>query len=154
MPFILDFVMPSIKNLDRLKGLLENIARKQNPYVQHCSETKIQAVYDFDGAMNRYESIVLDILSKTNESESHIISDIDAAKSAMKIGLFQASFIDALQSLKLSYYESVLKPTVNEYLRTENEDTRAIEIVYARAAEIDKIIEVAEFLQKMKLSSS
>ena len=146
--------MSSRKNLERLKGLLETVARKQNPYIQHCSEAKIQAVYDFDGAMNRYEQIVLEILSKTNETESHIGPDLDAAKTAMKIGLFQISFIDALRSLKQSYYESILKPKVNEYLKAENDDTQAIELAYTRAAEFDKLLEVAEFFQKMKSSSS
>jgi hypothetical protein len=142
------------KNLEKLKGLLETIANREIECVQYCSEVKIQATHDFDGAIDKYENVVIDVLAKQEANESKIDSALLAAKSAMKHGVLQSTFVDALRLLKKSYYETILKPSLSAYLKDEVTDMASIERVYSRAVELDEILEVVKFFKKIDSSSS
>ncbi len=147
-----DFAMSSSENLDRLKQLMEQVAGKNIPLLQRCSEAKILAVQDFDSAIDKYLKIASEILTRSDEVDSRVDRELSEVKTALSSDVLNQSFIHALKGLKSSYYESVLKPAVSQYLRDVSKSASSIENIYERAVEFDKLLEVVEFFHKVNQS--
>ena len=145
--------MPAPKELERLSGLFSLASDTSRPFLERCSETKYMAVRDY----NRATSVTVELAKQTlREANSGLTSHVDCKRyfvsvgRAIESGQIDTRVIHTLEKLRSTYLEKVLKPAVRTYLEDDQLKTTEIERLYNDALRIEGILEVVQFLKKVK----
>jgi hypothetical protein len=144
--------MPKLGEFERLGGLFENATDRSRDFLDRCSETKFMAVKDYSRAEDEYITLakrVLETPSKRRMAGKKCKRQFAAVRSALESGQLGPEYISALQELRQSFFNGVLKPTVRAYLAKDalKED---VESLYESAICIEGLLEVIHFLEKIQ----
>ena len=144
--------MPTPKELERLGGLFEKATTRSQPFLERCTETKYMAVSDFSKAEDEYITMakgVLEIPSKRKTIQKKCEQQLAAVKSALESGQLGPEYIVALQNLRQTFINGVLRPAVKAYL-SKSTSKDEVESLYEKAICIEGLLEVVQFLGKIQ----
>lgn len=146
-------LMPTPEELERLGNLFTLAAERNRPFLDRCSETKYLAVRDYDKATK----IIFELTNQTlKEANSGLRDLIDCKgylaklRNVIESGQLDTDFILALEKLRTKYLEKVLGPAVRTYLRNKDLKPIEIETIYNDALRIEGLLELVQFLKKVK----
>ncbi len=143
--------MPRAVEIDRLSRLLDTISLRSRPFLDQCSDAKMLAISDVNLALERYwnltkQAFYSDGVHLPDELSKN--SYYQAVKQALGTRVLTASYVDALEKLRSSFLDGVLRPAVGAYL--ENQTHRAeLEQLYENALRLDGLLDLANFLRKV-----
>ena len=145
--------MPEPKEIERVGSLFSSLSNRSKPFLEKCAKTKFLAVSDYNRASDEYVKLVRKTLNNKglglaygNDCQgclSNVISSLDTFQ--MDTGL-----LDALEDLRSTYLESMLKPALKQYLQSESYTRADIEQLYMNALKIDSLIEVMQFMKRIE----
>ena len=145
--------MPAPKELERLGNLFNLASEKSRPFLDRCSNTKYLAVKDYSLAT----TVTLELTKQTLKEANPNLTDhedckryISALRSAVESGQMDSSVVYSLQKLRSKYLEKVLRPAVRTYFRDDKLKAAEIELLYNDALRIEGLLEVVQFLRKVK----
>ncbi len=145
--------MPDQKELERLGGLFNLASVQSRPFLDRCSETKYLAVRDFNRARIETLKLTEQTLISTGtaiESSANLKKHLSVIKDAVESGQLDGNLVQALSNLRTSYLEQVLRPAIRKYLTNEDLKTSDLEMLYHNALRIDGLLEVVQFLKRIK----
>jgi hypothetical protein len=137
-----------VKELEKLGGLFDTVTGRSKPFLKRCSETKILAVEDYARASTECIELARQTLCIENQGVNSSV--LEKAKSAIELGQLDNSLVEALENIRKSYLESVLRPAVRLYLNSEERTIGDIEALYTSALRMDGLLEVVQFLTKVQ----
>jgi hypothetical protein len=140
------------KDLETLSGLFGSVTNRTRPFLNRCSETKYLAVTDFNRATDQYFILAKQALEgpeKKLVSAKTCREQYHAVKSALASGQLGPELIDALQCLRRTFVESILKPAMKEYMSSSVTSER-VENLYEFILQIDGLLEVVQFFGKVQ----
>jgi hypothetical protein len=146
--------MSDKESLRRVKALLESVASRSSPFISQCSETKLLAYSNRGEAYNRYKHLAKEALIGSKEilsSEPGCQEDFKTVESAIDRDKLTPDLVGALNSLRDSYLNRILRPALKGYLTSKAGASRDLEALYERAFTLNELIEVAEFFDKFDL---
>jgi hypothetical protein len=145
--------MPAPKQIERVGSLFSTLSDKSKPFLEKCTRTKFLAIVDYDRASDEYMKLV----GKTLSTKSLGIADVDDCqgclsnvKSALESLQLDTDLMTALENLRSTYLESMLKPAFKRYLQSESSEKGNIEKLYMNAMKIDSLIEVMQFMKRIE----
>ncbi len=144
--------MPTPKELERLGGLFEKATTRSQQFLEKCTETKYMAISDFSKAEDEYITMAKGVLENPGKRKTILKKceqQLAAVKSALESGQLGPEYIEALQNLRQSFFNGVLKPAVKAYL-SKNAPRDEVESLYERAIYIEGLLEVVQFLGKIQ----
>lgn len=144
--------MTEREHLDKIGGLLESVASKSVPFLDKCSETKLLAYSDISRAHSQYRKLAKQALSGSEavlDSQPNCRNEFIAVKSALKHEELTPGLVAALNNLRRSYMDEILRPAVKGYLNGESKSRRKIEDLYEKVFRIDGLIEVGQFFNRV-----
>lgn len=140
------------KDLETLSGLFGSVTNRTRPFLNRCSETKYLAVTDFNRATDQYFILAKQALERPEKklvSAKKCREQYHAVKSALASGQLGPELVDALQCLRRTYVESILKPAMKEYMSSSVTSER-VENLYEFVLQIDGLLEVVQFFGKVQ----
>ncbi|MHA1636632.1 MAG: hypothetical protein ACTSUB_01340 [Candidatus Thorarchaeota archaeon] len=144
--------MTSKESLQRISGLIESVERKSRPFREKCAQAKILAFTNPDEARTKYLHLVHQAFPASGtyfEQEDCCKGKMKKVKSAIDSGEVNRSFQIALDELRSSFLQDVLRPAVKGYLINNAHGQLEIENLYTSIMQIDGLLEVARFLNKI-----
>ncbi|MFW9960742.1 MAG: hypothetical protein ACFFDV_06985 [Candidatus Thorarchaeota archaeon] len=145
--------MPAPREIERVGSLFSTLSDRSKPFLDQCSRTKFLAVSDYNSATEEYVKLVRKTLSNKglglpngNDCQgclSNVITALDTYQ-------LDTGLLHALEDLRSTYLESILKPAFKQYLQSESYPKVDIEQLYMNALKIDSLIEVMQFLKRIK----
>lgn len=145
--------MPAGKQIERVGSLFSTLSDKSKPFLEKCSKTKFLAVVDYNRATDECLKLARQTLStkslgiaKVNDCQGSLSN----AKNALDSYQLDSNFVDALEDLRSTYLESMLKPAFKRYLESETYTKAHIEKLYMNALKIDSLIEVIQFMKRIE----
>jgi uncharacterized UBP type Zn finger protein len=145
--------MPEPKEIEIVSSLFNTISNRRKPFLEECSKTKFLAVSDYNRATDEYIKLVRQTLSNkglglTNGNDcqgciSNVISSLESYE-------LDKGLLDALEDLKSTYLERMLKPAFKQYLQNDSYAKADIEKLYMNALKIDSLIEVIQFMKRVE----
>ncbi len=145
--------MPASKELERLGNLFQLASERNRPFLDRCSEVKYLAISDFDSAMNVTFKLARQAFSDVNlnsRAGDDCETCLERVKDRIETGQLDNDFIHALEDFRYQYLEKVLRPAVQEYLRSEELKSREIDRLYNNALRIKELLVVVQFLKKVE----
>ncbi|MBN2230634.1 MAG: hypothetical protein JW779_13680 [Candidatus Thorarchaeota archaeon] len=145
--------MPAPRELERLGGLFDSISERSKPFLDECSKTKFLAVSDYSSATSEYMKLVTKALSEDGlglSKKSDCQSSLSNVQSALESKRLDKGLLQALEDLRATYLESMVKPAFKTYLHEDSLTKTDIEKVYMNALKIDGLIEVIQFLNRVR----
>ena len=144
--------MAGHENLQRISGLIESVERKSRPFREKCAHAKILAFTDPDEARTKYLHLArqaFPVAGTCFEQEDCCEGKVKKVKSAINSGEVNQSFQNALDELRSTFLQDVLKPAVKDYLLDNAHGRQEIEKLYTSVMQIDGLLEVARFLNRI-----
>jgi hypothetical protein len=145
--------MPKHKEIERVGSLFNKISDGSRPFLEKCSRTKFLAVDDYPRATEEYVKLAKETLSNKglglaegNDCQG-CLSDV---RSALDAHSLNADLVGALQDLRSTYLESMLKPAFKRYIQSDSFTKGDIERLYMNALKIDSLIEVIQFMKRLE----
>jgi hypothetical protein len=145
--------MPEPREIERVDSLFSTISDRSKPFLEECSKTKFLAVRNYNRATDEYVRLVRQTLSNKglglangNDCQgclSNVISSLDSYQ-------LDKGLLDALEDLRSTFLERMLKPAFKQYLQSDSYDKADIEKLYLNALKIDNLIEVIQFLRRIE----
>jgi hypothetical protein len=145
--------MPEPKEIERVGSLFKSLSNRSKPFLEKCSQTKFLAVNDYNRASDEYVKLVRKTLNNKglglangNDCQgclSNVISSLNTFHT-------DTGLLNALEDLRSTYLESMLKPALKQYLQSENYTKSDIERLYINALKIDSLIEVIQFMKRIE----
>jgi hypothetical protein len=142
--------MPDPKELKRIDGLFNLASTRSRPFLDQCSETKYLAVKDYNLATDQTLKLAMQTIKFAGVNSPSLTRDLSEIGSAVKAGQLDANLIDALSNLRTKYIERVLRPAVKKYLSNEDLKTSDLDSYYESALRIDGLLEVVQFLKRIR----
>jgi hypothetical protein len=145
-------LMRAPKGLETLSGLFGSVTDRTRPFLNRCSETKYLAVTDFSKATDQYFVLAKQALEgpeKKIASARKCREQYLAVKSALESGQLGPELVDALECLRRTFVENILKPAMQEYMNTSGTSDR-VERLYECVLQIDGLLEVVQFFGKVQ----
>ncbi|MGY5872136.1 MAG: hypothetical protein RTV72_07835 [Candidatus Thorarchaeota archaeon] len=145
--------MSDEKKLERLGKLFNAASVRGRPFFDQCSETKFLAVKDYYKAEDEY----IKLASKTLSVKGLGIAEnndcypcLSSVKSALESGQLDDGLIGALENLRSTYLDKMLRPAFKRYIHDEVTSKKALEKLYTNAMKIESLIEVVQFMNKVQ----
>jgi hypothetical protein len=145
-------LMRAPKDLETLSSLFGSVTDRTRPFLNRCSETKYLAVTDFSKAADQYFILAKQALEgpeKRLVSAKKCRAQYHAVKNALESGQLGSELVDALQCLRRTFVQDVLKPAMKEYMSSSGTSDR-VEKLYESALQIDGLLEVVQFFGKVQ----
>lgn len=143
--------MPTPEELERLGGLFDSVTESSSPFLERCPEMKCLAVTDFGRATDEYITLATQTLAAPGRGlkSGHLCErELSAVRSALESGHLGAEFVVALECLRRTYLNEVLRPAVRQYLNRK-EKLDEVRPLYENALRIDRLLEVVQFLERV-----
>ena len=144
--------MSNPKELERIGSLFNAATNVSRAFLDKCSKTKFLAVKDYYRAEDEY----IKLAEKTLSFKSLGISGKDdcygclsTVKSELESGQLDSSLVDALERLRTTYLESVLRPAVKQYIHNDTSNNQTLKKLYTNALKIENLLEVIQFMNKV-----
>jgi len=145
--------MPAPKEIERVGSLFSTLSDRSKPFLDQCSKTKFLAVSDYNLATEQYVKLVRQTLNNKglglpngNDCQG-CLSNVTTALDTYQL---DTDLLHALEDLRSTYLERMLKPAFKQYLQSESYPKVDIEQLYMNALKIDSLIEVIQFLKRIK----
>jgi len=148
--------MPDAKELERIDGLFDLASSRSRPFLDQCSEAKYLAVRDFNRATDETMKLAMRTLKSADTSfvsSPSLTRTLSQLKTAVKSGQLDANLIDTLSRFRNSYIMQVLRPAVKTYLSNKDLKTTYLDSYYESALRIDGLLEVFQFLSRIRPNS-
>ncbi len=145
--------MPASKEIERLGGLFNLASERNRPFLDRCSETKYLAMSDFSRARDEALKLAQQTLKSTTSylgSSTNFDGHLTAIRNAVETGQLDGNLVQALSNLRTNYLKYVLRPAVQTYLTNEDLKTSDLEMLYESALRIDGLLEVVQFLKRVR----
>jgi hypothetical protein len=140
------------KDLETLSGLFGSVTNRTKVFLDRCSETKYLAVTDFGRATDQYFLLAKHALEGPDKklvSAKKCREQYHAVKSALALGQLGPELVDALQCLRRTFVENILKPAMQEYM-SSSATSNQVEKLYECVLQIDGLLEVVQFFGKVQ----
>ena len=144
--------MSGPEKLQKIGGLIESVEKKSRPFFAKCSHTKLLAFSELDKAKNEYLQLARQAFQSSGAPFNFgelCKGKIRKVQSVLNSETLDSRFVTALQSLRSSFLQEVLRPAVRRYLISRSGSRRDIEKLYASVLRIDGLVEVGQLLDKM-----
>ncbi len=145
--------MPAPREIERVGSLFSTLSDRSKPFLDKCSKTKFLAVSDYNRATDEYVRLARQTLSNKglglpngNDCQG-CLSNVITALEAYQL---DTDLLHALEDLRSTYLESMLKPAFKQYLQSESYTKADIEQLYMNALKIDSLIEVIQFMKRIE----
>jgi len=145
--------MPAPREIERVGSLFSTLSDLSKPFLDKCSKTKFLAVSDYNRATDEYAKLVRQTLSNKglglpngNDCQGCLSNVIRALETYQ----LDTGLLHALEDLRSTYLESMLKPAFKQYLQSESHIKSNIEQLYMNALKIDSLIEVIQFMKRIE----
>jgi hypothetical protein len=145
--------MSNRKDLERIGNLFNAASSRSESFFDECSKTKYLAVKDYYRAEDEYIKLATKTLSVKGlgiVGKDDCFGCLSSVKTVLESGQLAHGFVDALEDLRASYLESMLKPAIRQYLHTETINKQDLEKLYTNAMKIESLIEVIQFMNKVQ----
>lgn len=145
--------MPDPRELERLGGLFNLASERNRPFLDRCSETKYLAMNDYSRATNEALKLAKQTLNSTRldfGSGTSFDGNLTTIRNAVESGQLDGKLVKALTKLRSNYLRYVLRPAVQTYLTNDKLKTSDLETLYESALRIDGLLEVVQFLKRVK----
>jgi hypothetical protein len=140
------------EGLETLSGLFGSVTNRTRPFLHRSSETKYLAVTDFNKATDQYFSLARQALEgpkKKHVSAQKCGEHYLAVKSAIESGQLGSELVDALECLRTTFIQDVLKPAMKQYM-TSSIGSELVENLYESVLQTDGLLEVVQFFEKVQ----
>jgi hypothetical protein len=141
------------REIERVGSLFSAISDRSKPFLEKCSKTKFLAVNDYPSAADEYMKLVRETLSNRGlglADGNDCQGCLSNVRNALDTYQLNADLVDALQDLRSTYLESMLKPAFKEYIQSDTYTKEDIEKLYMNALKIDSLIEVIQFMKRIE----
>jgi hypothetical protein len=141
------------KEIERVSSLFNKLSDRSKPFLDKCSRTKFLAVNDYASAADAYMKLVRETLSNKGLG---LINQTDcqdcllSVRNALDTYQLNSDLVNALQDLRLTYLESILKPAFKQYIQSDIYTRKDIENLYMNALKIDSLIDVIQFIKRIE----
>jgi len=146
--------MPNPKKLERVGTLFEAAASKRGQsFFNQCSKTKFLAVNDYYKAEDEYIKLATKTLSVKGlgiSGKDDCYGCLSNVKSALESGQLDKGLLDALENLRSTYLNRMLKPVFKQYIHNDAANKQVLEKTYTNAMKIESLIEVIQFMNKVQ----
>jgi hypothetical protein len=145
--------MSDPNELERIGNLFDVATNVSETFLEECSKTKFLAVNDYYKAEDEYIKLAEKILCEKKlgiVANDDCIGRLSNVKSELESGQLDSRLIDALESLRVAYLESVLRPAVMDYIHNDRINDRGLKKVYTNALKIENLLEVIQFMNKVQ----
>ena len=145
--------MPNPKELERINHLFNAASDRNKSFFDECSKTKYLAVKDYYRAEDEYIKLATKALSIKRfgiAEEDDCYGCLSSVKTVLESGQLHEGFVDALENLRATYLNSVLRPAIKQYIHNETVNKQALETLYTNALKIESLIEVIQFMNKLQ----
>ena len=144
--------MSNPKELERI-GNLFNVATNLNKtFLDKCSKTKFLAVNNYYQAEDEYIKLAektLSVKSLGIAAKDDCYGCLSSVKSELESGQLDSGLIDALENLRATYLESILRPAVKQYIHNDTINNRGLKKLYTNALKIENLLELIQFMKKV-----
>jgi hypothetical protein len=141
------------KEIERVGSLFSAISDRSRPFLEKCSKTKFLAVNDYPSAADECVKLVKETLSNKGlglADGNDFQGCLSNVRNALDSFQLNADLVDALQDLRSTYLENMLKPAFKEYIQSDTYTKEDIEKLYMNALKIDSLIEVIQFMKRIE----
>ncbi len=146
--------MPNPRKLERVGTLFEAASSNRGQsFFDQCSKTKFLAVNDYYKAEDEYIKLVTKTLSVKGlgiSGKNDCYGCLSSVKSALESGQLDKGLLDALENLRSTYLNRMLKPVFKQYINNDTANKQALEKIYTNAMKIESLIEVIQFMNKVQ----
>ncbi|MDH4214103.1 MAG: hypothetical protein OEV85_09300 [Candidatus Thorarchaeota archaeon] len=145
--------MPEPSEIERVGSLFSSISDQSKPFLDKCSKTKFLAVSDYNRAADEYVKLARQTLSNKGlglPNGNDCQGCLSNVKSALETYQLDTGLLSALEDLRSTYLESMLKPAFKRYLQSESYTKADIEHLYMNALKIDSLIELIQFMKRIE----
>ncbi|MFW9843741.1 MAG: hypothetical protein ACFFEV_04130 [Candidatus Thorarchaeota archaeon] len=126
---------------------------RSKSFFDECSKTKFLAVNDYYRAEDEYVKLAtkaLNIKKLGIEGDGDCYGCLSSVTTALESGQLNQSFIDALETLRTTYLDRMLRPAFRRYIHNDAENKRSLENIYTNAIKMERLIEVIQFMNKVQ----
>ena len=144
--------MSNPKELERIGNLFNAASDLSKTFLDKCSETKFLAVKDYYRAEDEYIKLAGRTLSVKGlgiAGKDDCYGCLSIVKSELEAGKLNEGLIDALEGLRATYLENILKPAVKQYIHNDTSNNRALKKLYTNALKIENLLEVIHFMNRV-----
>lgn len=145
--------MSNPKDLERIGNLFNAASDQSKSFFDRCSKTKFLAVKDYYRAESEYVKLAKKTLSVKTlgiTGKSDCFGCLSSVKTALESGQLNQEYIDALENLRTTYLDRMLRPAFRQYIHNDAVNKQALEKVYTNAMKIESLIEVVQFMNKVQ----
>ncbi|TFG29801.1 hypothetical protein EU528_09150 [Candidatus Thorarchaeota archaeon] len=145
--------MSNPKDLERIGNLFNASSDQSKSFFDRCSKTKFLAVKDYYRAESEYVKLAKKTLSVKTlgiTGKSDCFGCLSSVKTALESGQLNQEYIDALENLRTTYLDRMLRPAFRQYIHNDAVNKQALEKVYTNAMKIESLIEVVQFMNKVQ----
>jgi hypothetical protein len=145
--------MPNPKELEKIGNLFNAASGQGKPFFDKCSKTKFLAVKDYYRAEDEYIKLASKTLSGTGlgiAQKDDCYGCLTSVKSELESGQLNQEFIVALENLRSTYLDRILKPAFRQYIHNDAANKQSLEKLYTNAMKIESLIEVFQFMSKVQ----
>lgn len=140
------------EKLQKIGGLIESVEKKSRPFFAKCSHTKLLAYSEPDKAKNEYLHLARQAFQSSGSSLDFgepCRRKIRTIQSVLNSETLDINFVIALQSLRSSFLEKVLRPAIRGYIVSKSGSQKDIENLFTSVLRIDGLVEVGQLLDKI-----
>ena len=145
--------MSNPRELEKIGNLINAASDRNQSFFDKCSKTKFLAVKDYYRAEDEYIKLATKALSVkklgiAEDDDCH--GCLSSVKTALETGQLNQGFVDALENLRATYLDSMLRPVVRQYIHNDTFNKQTLEKLYTNAMKLESLIEVIQFMNKVQ----
>ena len=144
--------MNGYEKLVKIGGLIESVEKKSRPFFAKCSHTKLLAYSEPDKAKNEYLHLARQAFQSSGSSIDFgepCKRKIRLVQSVLNSETLDINFVIALQSLRSSFLQEVLRPAIRSYITDKSRSQREIENLFTSVLRIDGLVEIGQLIDKI-----
>jgi len=144
--------MSNPKELERIGNLFNASTNLSKTFLDKCSKTKFLAVKHYYQAEDEYIKLAektLSVKSLGIAAKDDCYGCLSNVKSELESGQLDSGLIDALENLRATYLENILRPAVKQYIHNDTTNNRGLKKLYTNALKIENLLEVVQFMNKV-----
>lgn len=144
--------MSNRKELEKIGNLFNAANDLSKTFLDKCSKTKFLSLKDYYRAEDEYIKLAGNTLSVKGLGiigKGDCYGCISNVKSELESGQLNKDLIDALEGLRDTYLENILKPAVQQYIHNDATNNQEIKKLYTNALKIENLLEVIQFMNKV-----
>ena len=145
--------MSNPRELERIGNLFNAATGQNKSFFDKCSKTKFLAVKDYYRAEDEYVKLATKTLSVEKlgiTGNDDCFGCISSVKTALETGQLDQGYIDALENLRSTYLDRMLRPAFRQYIHNDTANKQALEKLYNNAMKLESLIEVVQFMNKVQ----